>query len=388
MKHWKIVILLVLLCCLLAACQRECIHDYDAAVTAKASCAAEGTVTYTCSLCDHTYTEAIPKEAHTFDGGVVTQQATCGQEGVLTYTCMGCKTTKTEPVARTEHTLGEAYCTKEPNCTEEGQMGADCAVCGQTVAVDTIPTNDVHDLVNQVIQAATCTTPGTGEDVCTRCGYSQSCEYAVTDHDYGSGVVTREATCAQAGERLFTCSMCAQTLTESISALPHQWEDAGCYRPRMCEVCGYYDSVGHGHEYVLEMESDVGEYFAGYRQYECTYCYNRYREYYGKNGRYNISGIEDAIGDYAEAYGFQVITSNSHTDYPDWENGYRFDNVESGGGSSYLISQGKRAVERVYDGILERNLTPSECTLWVVIEYTQSGALGAGYFNIEINVTP
>ena len=49
-------------------------------------------------------------------------------------------------------------------------------------------------------------------------GESVSCT-----HSWGSGTVTRAATCTQTGIRTYTCSKCGQTKTETIAALGHVW---------------------------------------------------------------------------------------------------------------------------------------------------------------------
>ena len=41
-------------------------HEYSSKVTKAATCTADGIRTYTCSVCDKSYTEAITKTAHTY----------------------------------------------------------------------------------------------------------------------------------------------------------------------------------------------------------------------------------------------------------------------------------------------------------------------------------
>ena len=43
----------------------KCTHEYESKVTKDATCTAEGTLTYTCSLCEDSYTEAISAKGHT-----------------------------------------------------------------------------------------------------------------------------------------------------------------------------------------------------------------------------------------------------------------------------------------------------------------------------------
>lgn len=43
-----------------------------------------------------------------------------------------------------------------------------------------------------------------------------------TDHSYGTGVITKEATCTEAGMKTFTCTKCGSAKTETISILAHK----------------------------------------------------------------------------------------------------------------------------------------------------------------------
>ncbi len=95
-------------------------HPYEGKVTVAATCAIDGVMTYTCSVCGDSYTEAIPATGkHTYDnacdttcnvcGGVrevephpyvgeVTVAATCVTDGLMTYTCSVCGDSYTEVI--------------------------------------------------------------------------------------------------------------------------------------------------------------------------------------------------------------------------------------------------------------------------------------------------
>lgn len=51
-------------------------------------------------------------------------------------------------------------------------------------------------------------------------------------HEFAEDVVTKEATCASGGEKVHECKKCGYTVTESISALDHTYEN------KVCTVCG------------------------------------------------------------------------------------------------------------------------------------------------------
>ncbi|MEA4965617.1 MAG: L,D-transpeptidase family protein [Oscillospiraceae bacterium] len=81
-------------------------------VTTPATCTADGVMTYTCSVCGETKTEAIPATGHSWDSGVVTTAPTCVTPGVMTYTCNVCGETRTETIPATgQHNFVNGVCT-------------------------------------------------------------------------------------------------------------------------------------------------------------------------------------------------------------------------------------------------------------------------------------
>lgn len=118
-------------------------------------------------------------ENHTWDEGIITTPATHTEEGVKTFTCTGCGATKTEAVAKTDgHSMGnwEKY--------DENQHKRSCA-CGET-------------------------------------------KYA--DHSWDDGVITKEATQTEDGEKTYTCRICSATKTEVIAKLgsDEKEQTSGC----------------------------------------------------------------------------------------------------------------------------------------------------------------
>ena len=67
-------------------------------------------------------------------------------------------------------------------------------------------------------------------------------------HVFDEGVVTREPTCTEEGERLLTCTLCGETETEPIEELPHTFENG------RCTVCGAPDP-DHTHIYTDHEET-------------------------------------------------------------------------------------------------------------------------------------
>ena len=82
------------------------------------------------------------------------------------------------------------------------------------------------------------------DGVCTCCGAVDPSH----QHVFDEGVVTREPTCTEEGERLLTCTLCGETETEPIEKLPHTFENG------RCTVCGAPDP-DHTHIYTDHEET-------------------------------------------------------------------------------------------------------------------------------------
>lgn len=112
-------------------------HDHvwnDGEITKEATCQAEGTKTYTCTVegCEQTKTEPVSKKAHVWNGGEVTIEPKCNKEGEKTFTCTneGCSQTKTEPIAKTDHRWDGGVITKAPDFYNKGEIKYTCPDCG------------------------------------------------------------------------------------------------------------------------------------------------------------------------------------------------------------------------------------------------------------------
>lgn len=74
------------------------------------------------------------------------------------------------------------------------------------------------------------------------------------EHEYDSGVITKESTCAENGEKIFTCSLCGETKTESVMKKSHVYQEEITKEPTFdeegemtftCDNCGdsYKESI-------------------------------------------------------------------------------------------------------------------------------------------------
>ncbi|MBQ7500958.1 MAG: hypothetical protein IJT91_08695 [Clostridia bacterium] len=78
------------------------VHEHtwsEGVITTAPTCGETGIMTYTCTECGETITEAVPATGrHTWDGGVVTTEPTETETGVRTYTCTVCGAAREEEI--------------------------------------------------------------------------------------------------------------------------------------------------------------------------------------------------------------------------------------------------------------------------------------------------
>ncbi len=97
----------------------------------------------------------------------------------------------------------------------------------------------IHDIKWETLQQGNCTVETVTKVYCTICGRSTITRYA-PGHDWDEGVVTKEATCTEAGEITYTChrmitnTWCNQQKTESIPALGHDWDSGTVTKAATC----------------------------------------------------------------------------------------------------------------------------------------------------------
>ena len=77
---------------------------------------------------------------------------------------------------------------------------------------------------------------------CKTCGYTES-----ESHDQDNGTIHKIATCQNEGEIIYTCQVCDKTSTETIPALPHNYEEATCEKAEICFDCGTILKQALGH---------------------------------------------------------------------------------------------------------------------------------------------
>lgn len=185
-------------------------HDYVRTVTKEPSCEEYGVATYTCSRCDASYIESIPRYPH-----------------------MDPATVKWVTV-------------KKPTCTEEGLQTKTCPYCGE-VQKKSLKKFD-HDWGVEVVKEADCTHGEIMRNVCKRCGMDEGFEYELGEpkgHTYDDGVIIEEGNCANPFNTVaYNCKVCGYVKKEEVYAdFQHKWDEGikdtvnGVIIYK-CKVCG------------------------------------------------------------------------------------------------------------------------------------------------------
>ena len=156
---------------------------------------------------------------HLYLDGVATYYDSC--KAHVKYTCLVCGNTTIEDIEHYDSSVYEEEV--EATCTTEGRYaGAYCSVCKEVIwGLETIPATGHSYGSGKVTKSATCTAAGIKTFTCTKCNATKTETIAATGHSYDAGKVTTAATCTAAGVKTLTCTKCNATKTEAISAKGH-----------------------------------------------------------------------------------------------------------------------------------------------------------------------
>jgi hypothetical protein len=316
-------------------------HIWDSGeVTKKATCAEEGTKTYTCTLCGTTKTETIAKDSNNHTGGTEVKDAvsaTCGKAGYTgdTY-CKGCGTkiqTGTTIPATGKHTWNDGEVTKKATCIATGVKTYTCTVCGTTKTETIAKDSNNHTGGTEVKDAvsATCGKAGyTGDTYCKGCGAKIKTGTTISatgKHTWDSGKVTKKATCIATGVKTYTCTVCGTTKTETIAkdssnhtggtevkdAVSATCGKAGYTGDTYCKGCGAEIKTGTTIPATGKHTWDDGEITkkatcvaTGVKTYTCTVCGTTKTETIAKDSSNHTGGTEvkDAVSATCDKAGY------------------------------------------------------------------------------------
>ncbi|MBQ8210094.1 MAG: carboxypeptidase regulatory-like domain-containing protein [Clostridia bacterium] len=178
-------------------------HSYTS-TTVPAACGKEGSVTYTCSICDHSYSVTIPALEHHYSKMVIAP--TCTSQGYTATTCTLCGiSTRENYVPALGHTLKSVVVA--PTCTEQGYTKHTCTVCNYSYKTDYVDAIG-HNYSTETVVAPTCTERGYTLHTCANCGDTYKSDFVdATGHDY-KHTNTVNATATMAGYYLYECTKC------------------------------------------------------------------------------------------------------------------------------------------------------------------------------------
>ncbi|MBQ3531127.1 MAG: leucine-rich repeat protein [Oscillospiraceae bacterium] len=232
-------------------------HSYSGKVTTAATCASNGVMTYTCSVCKDSYTKEISATGKHSYSSKVTTEATCTETGIKTYTCSVCKDSYTESIPANGHSWNDATCTEAKKCR----------TCGTTSG----------SALGHNYVGGNCTTAGK----CSRCGVKQP----NPGHSYSGGICTAcgkfDPDAWLTKEELLEIADVLDTgISYSIDAM-NDSERAVEYYDR-----GYYSSARTAGQYAQESASAA--------QNSIAVAYNMLGDF---NVYYNFDGVKYSLQD-------------------------------------------------------------------------------------------
>lgn len=290
------------------ACKEHSYGGWTAAETG--DCYVSGREKRECEKCGYIDERATPPRGHAFGEKEIIGEATCAEEGEERRVCTDCGFVEVIRVAKTEHVPikdesgadktffnehvcgeekkewnscsrcgeaiyrqsgqkvfwphvpGEPTIDAEATCTEDGRRSRHCEYCDYVTAEEVIPASHRYEVESSY--AATCVAAGRLAEVCTVCGDEKTTIIKPSGHSFHSYTVTKEPTCAEAGEQTASCIRCGvkdvRTVPKSDS---HRWGDwdvvdhGNCLtgvngeRKRVCTLCGKDESTmyPYSHDY-------------------------------------------------------------------------------------------------------------------------------------------
>ena len=187
-----------------------------------------------------------------------------------------------------------------------------------------------------------------------------------TEHKWDEGVVTKKATCTEAGEKTYTCTVCNATRTEKIDATGHKYstewtidKEATCTesgsKSHHCTVCDAkteeteIKATGHKwDEGVVTKEATCTE--AGEKTYTCTVCKETKTEEIKATGHeYSTEWTIDKEATYTEpgSKSHHCTVCGARTDIT--EIPVIKENKDDNAKTDVTVSQGKDAPDTTFD---------------------------------------
>ena len=189
-------------------------HTWDEGDTSR-----PGTIVFTCTVCQKTDEQEVSVDGCAHEGAAEeTTDATCGQAGETVWSCPVCGARKTTVLPATEaHTWDEGTAGQEPctavfTCTGCGKSEVRAVTCTHPDAITTV-------------KNPTCAQAGEKLWSCPTCGETASAPLAPTgDHAWDGGVMYDEVVSGGARKVTYTCTVCGAEEKRACSAVEEPFE--------------------------------------------------------------------------------------------------------------------------------------------------------------------
>ena len=263
-------------------------HNMLTRIEDEPTCQAKGTTRHYCNKCDYYYIEQDTPDIVTHDYVAEEIAPTCTEEGYTKHTCRFCGDTyNTNTVEPTGHN-DKRISIMAPTCELSGSVTYRCRVCSAEHTVE-IPEKG-HNMVTKVIEP-TCEREGYTRYVCkNKCGIDYEDNFVdPLEHDYQL-VVDKAPTCTEGGIKVYKCSRCDDSYTDTSEALTHNFSTSEITTKPTCTEDGvktYYcsrcdekkteviESLGHNYQRTTVSPNCTQQ---GYNVYHCSRCGDEYAD--------------------------------------------------------------------------------------------------------------
>ena len=250
-------------------------HSYSATVI-ESTCVNRGYTIYTCKCGDEYRDEytAINPNSHNYVYDTV--ESTCEEEGYEYGRCVGCGEGKMDVLEPLGHNIIDILETVDATCEKPGYKAGLCDKCNNIVVVEEPALG--HKQGEILYSSELCGSQQIGTVSCARCNQNI---YSF-GHTYQLEII--DPTCTTDGMRIYTCSSCNESYTETISSYGHfdiNWTivaEASCelegIAHKICEICGEITAIASLDK--TEHEYSTSEFCDGHINYTCSVCDHQY----------------------------------------------------------------------------------------------------------------
>ena len=328
-------------------------HSYDCEITKSATCTSNGEKTYTCTICDNSFSQTITATGHSYDNGTITKSATCTADGEKTYTCTKCNATKKETIAKTGHNY--TVRTYQPTCTENGYVRHQCQNCNDAYVSDYVsPTgHNAGTPVRENIVEATVLTDGSYDEIvyCENCNVQLSRQHKTIPKNSNTISVgeTKTAQISEAGKYIYYIFV--PTKSEKLKFFSTSNNDTYgyLYDSDMNEIT-YDDDGGDGNNFCIEYNFEAGKtYVFGCRYYSSS-----------NTGSFDVKLEKSHIHSYSETITYPTCTDRGYTTYACACGDNYVDNYVNATGHSYNSGTITKSATCTSDG--EKTYTCTKCS--------------------------